>query len=286
MKRRSMPMCASPEPASSKVRRKRSSLSRSSARLSGWASAGSTDRILAGIADDSIPGGAAMASYNYPVAPTACKKSLSTLPARGYARRVTRAGGKGPSPWPCVRQAVARCRASAWRRSRRARTQAAPSTEPRSPSVALQVVLQHRRLVADRARDVAAARSMRRAADVHAVRGGDRRRLGPHPDGKRLELRVLGDAGGRGLGEQAQARAAEVLDELRPHRLPDVLRRRRRHAARLERAPQFLHHRRITVVRISDYEHVVPRHEVAHDSGLHDLVRRIDDAADHALSWN
>src|SRR3954453_8992018 len=186
MKRRSMPMCASPEPASSKVRRNCSSLSRSSARSSGWAAfAGSAERILAGIADDSIPGGVRAASQNYPVAATTCKKSVSTLPAKRPAEGRSAEWAVKPFRHGLVRgkrkHDVERRRRDARGARKRKRRHKLGLDFHRA---ALQVVLEHRSLVADLARDVAAARTMRRAEDVHAVRGGDGRGLGLHPDGK------------------------------------------------------------------------------------------------------
>src|SRR5262245_59450794 len=91
MKRRSMPMCASPEAASSNVRRNRSSLSRSAARSSACAPAiGSTGLALAGIGGDSIPCGPLRALYKLPFRSNGLQKNLTQLSLEDFAQRVAR----------------------------------------------------------------------------------------------------------------------------------------------------------------------------------------------------
>src|SRR3954464_3770948 len=142
------------------------------------------------------------------------------------------------------------------------------------------VVLQHRGLVRG-AGAARAARPARRALGSDAERAGDSVGFAHRLGGDGLQGSVLLHFAYREAGERAQRRGPEVLRELRPDRLADVLDLRRCNVRRIERVAQALDQRRVAPVRATDDQHVVARHVVLDHARLEELIRGISAARQH-----
>src|SRR5574341_2665181 len=142
------------------------------------------------------------------------------------------------------------------------------------------VVLQHGRLVADRAGGLPTARPRRRAFRVDAVRFRDRPRFRSQGAGNVGQFFIFTYLLHRRAGQCAQRRGAQVLHELAPDRFADVFGRRRIEIRLGQRFAQLADSSGFGIVRAADDEHVVSRHVVDDHAGLAQNVRGVDYATD------